>query len=234
VSDPDTGRRARRAAERTSRHRPVQIAVALGVVILLTVLAVVLFAGGGGSGKAKHKAIKVSANVKLVAGQVKNENAGAAAQLSADAQATILKSVARYVDDGVIKPAEKHRKAADLSPLFDQGAAARQAGFDRAALYEESLPKVTALKAQADPVELTGLSDANGAFVLVTAKFNLTLDAKTEAGAVTVKRATELTFAPQSNEWRITSYDVRVERSGPGTGITTPGQPPNTTKTSKP
>jgi hypothetical protein len=213
----------------------VQIAVVLGVVVLLAVLAVVLFAGGKGGGEHKaRKAVKVSANVKLVAGQVRNENAGPAAQLSPDAQAAILKAVGEYVDKGVIKPVQKHRKAPDLSALFDQGTAARLTGFDRGALFEEGLPKVTALKAQADPVELTALSDANGTFVLVTAKFNFTLDAKTAHGAVTVKRATELTFAPQGTEWRITGYDVRVERSGPGTGVTTPGQPPQTTKASKP
>jgi hypothetical protein len=220
VPDAEPSRRERRPRP-VGRSLPLQVATALVVVGLLVAAALVFFGGDDGDGGRRGKPKSVSVNLELVRGASRSENAGPPAELPVETQDQIMELVGDYVDKGVIRPLKTGERAPDLSGLFDLGAAGRLEGPDRPALFEEGMPPTTIERASAFPVSFTGLSDANGSFVLVTAGFGMVLDGENDQGPIKITRTYELTFLPEGGTWRITGYDIVVVREGGDTATTT-------------
>jgi hypothetical protein len=210
-----------RGPQPAGRSRALQVATVLAVAGLLVAAAVVFFGGDDGDDAPRREPKSVSVNLKLVRGASRSENAGPPAELPVEVQDQIMELVGDYVDKGVIRPLKTGERAPDLSGLFDLGAASRLDGPERSALFEEGMPPTTIKRARAFPVSFTGLSDANGSFVLVTAGFGFVLDGENDQGKVKITRTSELTFLPEGGTWRITGYDIVVVREGGTTAATT-------------
>ena len=84
------------------------------------------------------------------------------------------------------------------------------------------------------PSTLSGLADANGNVVVVTAGLTTTTKTKTAKGAVKILRRGELVLSPDGDTWKIGGYDLLVDRTGKGlglAGVTTTTVAPATTGT---
>ncbi len=206
-------------------HRPTALLVVLGVVVVgaLVAAAIVLFvAGDGGKDRDSSLAGKpakpsASVNVQFEPTSVVSQNGGPPAQLSLDQVNAIMDVAGQYLDLAVIQPLKTGRPAPDISGLFDPAAAAQLSGLGRGALFEEGLPAATGdITATAPVVEVTGLSDGTGAFVLATVGSTVDIVAETDDGEVTIHRVTDLTLVPDGAGWKISGFKVLVDRQGAG------------------
>jgi len=189
-------------------------------IVIVALLAVVLV-NAGDSGKKKHGTKNATTPIpaetsalKLVIGQVDVQSAGPPAKVKAALQRSLLQATQTYVNDAIIAPLDTGKVVDGYETMFDpfvKGPASKQ---DRAALTEESTGKAKGrLTSTASPVRLDGLGDQTGQISLVAATFTMNVKATTPAGAVTIRRHTELTFADEFGKWVVTAYRVTVRRS---------------------
>lgn len=193
--------------------------------LVLVVAAAACSGGGGGDKKARATTTRApeASSVSLQLGDVKVASAGPSdAKLSDDARDKVVRAVNEYVAAGIVQPLTKGTKAGDLSGAFSATALARLHGPDRATLLDEGFPKADALTAKAATVALTGLADQAGTIVLVSAGVIFDLDATVDGKPIHIHRLGDLLLAPDGDKWKITGYDVGVQREG--TGL-----PPDTT-----
>jgi hypothetical protein len=194
----------------------MQIAVAAAAVALLVVAALIFFLARGGDDEKSGPAKKfVSGNVQLVLGGVQNANAGAPVSLPDEAANQIMQVVGTYVDRGLVVPVKTGRPPQNVGELFDAGTQAAIQGPDKDVLFESGEPKRTGdFKPTASPVIITALSDNGGQFVLVTATLNYSAEVGVMGGALQTARSIALTLNPEGGVWKITAYDVSVNRQG--------------------
>ncbi|HYU39218.1 MAG TPA: hypothetical protein VEM59_05185 [Acidimicrobiia bacterium] len=193
----------------------MQIAVVAASVALLIVAALVFFLTRGGDDKSAPAKKFVSGDVQLVLGGVQNSNAGAPATLPDDAANQIMQVVGTYVERGLVVPAKTGEPPQNLGELFDAGSQAAINGPDKGVLFETGEPKRTGdFKPAASPVVITALSDNGGQFVLATAAFDYSAEIGVKGGALQTARSIALTLSPESGAWKITGYDVTVNRQG--------------------
>ena len=234
------GRAERRAVIR--RRRIVAGAVAVGLLIVVVAGVVVAVGGGGddsGGGTAASTAPKNVDSVTLTPGELKVEKPGFPAPFPPDVQTQVMALYTRYVDDGIVTALRTGKaKDADVATLVDGGVTARLAGPDRAVLFDEGLPSaVGTLTVTAPPVVLTALAEGDGHAVTVVAAVQLDVVAGTKQGAVHIVRNGDLLFAPDlTGAWKLTGYDLSVDRSGkgvPGAVTSTSAAGGGTTTTTK-
>ncbi|HEY3097110.1 MAG TPA: hypothetical protein VGK05_09735 [Acidimicrobiia bacterium] len=193
----------------------MQIAVVAASVALLIVAALVFFLTRGGDDKSPPAKKFVSGNLQLTLGGIQNSNAGAPATLPDDAANQIMQVVGTYVDKGLVVPAKTGEPPPNLGELFDAGTQAAINGPDKGVLFENGEPKRTGdFKPAASPVVITALSDNGGRFVLATAAFDYSAEIGVKGGALQTARSIALTLSPESGTWKITGYDVTVNRQG--------------------
>ena len=105
--------------------------------------------------------------------------------------------------------------AATLAPA----AVTRASGPDRATLVDEGLPvAVVRIVVTSQPIALSGLADADGHVVVVTAGVTATAKTKTAKGVVKITRKGDFVLSPDGDTWKIGGYDLVVDRSGKGLG----------------
>jgi hypothetical protein len=151
----------------------------------------------------------------MTLGGIQNANAGAPAALSGDAANQIMQVVGAYVDRGLVTPVKTGKPPENVAELFDAGTQGAIQGADKDVLFENGQPKRTGdLKPGASPVIMTALSDGGGQFVLVTAAFDYSAEVGVKGGVLTTQRAIALTLVPEGGQWKITGYDVYVNRQG--------------------
>jgi hypothetical protein len=194
--------------------------IAAASIVIVALLAVVL-ANTADSGKHKngtdHASSRIPAEtsaLKLVVGQVDVQSAGPPAKVRSALRRALLQSTQAYVNDAIIAPLDRGKVVNGYETIFDPFVKGAASVRDRAALTEEHTGKAHGqLKATASPVRLDGLGDQNGQLSLVAATFTMNVKATTPAGAVTIRRHTELTFANEFGKWVVTAYRVTVRRS---------------------
>ena len=175
----------------------------------------------GDSGKKKHATDNTANGIpaetsalKLVIGQVDVQSAGPPAKVKSSLRRALLQATQAYVNDTIIAPLDTGKVVNGYQTMFDPFVKGPASAQDRAALTEEHTGKASGqLKATASPVRLDGLGDQTGQLSLVAATFTMNLEATTPAGAVTIRRHTELTFANEFGKWVVTAYRVTVRRS---------------------
>jgi hypothetical protein len=188
------------------------VAVSAGLLVAALVVFILQRGGGGDSGTATKS---ISGDVQLTLGGVQNANAGTPATLGDDVANQILTALAQYVDLGLVEPVKTGQPSQDLAGLFDAGTQAAIQGPDKDVLFETGQPARTGdFKPFATPVIITALSDGGGQFVLATASFRYSAEVGVEGGTLATTRDIALTFAPESGVWKITGYDVSVNRQG--------------------
>jgi hypothetical protein len=206
---------------RSGGKRAALIALAVVAVIAIAGGAFAVLSGGGDSGPE----FKASTSVDLTAGEVQVVGLRLApVELPAEVRDQMLSTIGTYVDGGIVK-ALRTGKAddAELAPIFDAAATAQLAGDARTIVYDEGLPKaVGKITITTPPVAFTGLADAEGAIVLVSANLDLKITARAEKGTVTVQRTGSFVFAPDpSGVWKITGWTFAVTRGGSALPTTT-------------
>jgi hypothetical protein len=222
------GSRAQRRAAGHQRSRPLQIVTVVAVLALLGTAGFLFLrdddggnSGGGGGGGTPEPEVSIG-DVELTAAGVFTANAGPPVPAPPELTEGVLTTVGAYIDGGLIEPIRSGDAAGDIAGIFEAGAAAQLEGPDRSALFDEGLPEVTGtFTPAAQPVPITALSDAGGAFVLATAILTYSAELETADGPVTVGRTAELTMVPQPDGWKIMTYDVLVTRDGGGIAPTT-------------
>jgi hypothetical protein len=106
-------------------------------------------------------------------------------------------------------------QAANVDPLLTAGARARLTPTSRAALTDEGMPPVGAIKATTSTVSLDGFAGPDQTMV-VNATVDLQVSASSPAGApATVKRTGTLTFVDDFGSWKIDAFNLAVERQLP-------------------
>jgi hypothetical protein len=141
-----------------------------------------------------------------------------------DVRDKVMATIGTYVTAATVKPLQKGAvDDAALASTLAPAATARASGPDRATLVDEGLPKALGrIVVSAEPIKLTGLADAQGQVVVVTAALKTTTTAKTAKGSLLITRTGELVLSPDAGGWRIDGYDLAVERVGKGIAPTTP------------
>jgi hypothetical protein len=193
----------------------MQIAVIAVSGALLLVAALVFLLARGGDDKSAPAKRFVTGDLELVLGGVQNANAGAPATFPDDDANQIMQVVGSYVDAGLIAPVKTGKPPQNVGEVFDAGSQAAIQGPDKDVLFESGEPKrVGDFKAAASPVIITALSDRSGQFVLVTAAFNYSAEVGVNGGLLKTARTLALTLGREGGPWRITGYDVSVNREG--------------------
>jgi hypothetical protein len=118
----------------------------------------------------------------------------------------------QYLDRAVVTPLRSGR-AGDLAPLFTAPALERLGGSDRAALIDEGFGGATEISVATAAAQLTALVGPEGVHLIV-AGIDLAVTAKVNGGPVAIHRSGELTLVVDGDAWKITAYDVRVDRDG--------------------
>jgi len=119
----------------------------------------------------------------------------------------------QYLDRAVVTPL-RSGLVGDLAPLFTAPALERLSGPDRAAMIDEGLGGATDISVATAAAQLTALVGPEGVHVIV-AGIDLAVTAKWRGGPVAIHRSGELTLVVDGDAWKISGYDVRVDRDGP-------------------
>jgi hypothetical protein len=207
-------------------RRCLRAPVAAGCVALVIVLG----ACSGGGGDTPKAAAPAGTTLKLDAGDVVVDAAGAPGTLAAADQDAIIETLRKYVIAATVDPMHG-KKVGNLTAVFTADAAASLSGLNRASVIDDGVPKATStVKAIAGPVTLTALSDQSGAIDMVGATLFLDVNAKARTGPMRVLRTGELIVKRDAGAWKISSYKLTVDRTGSGfptptsssTGASTP------------
>lgn len=185
------------------------------VLATVTALALAACSGGGAAKRSSHAATRLVVSV----GTVQVESAGPPARLPEVTRDEILATVRDYVERATVQPIESGKPVpTDIARLFTADAAARVSGRDRASwdtLVDDGVPRATGrVTTTVAPTNLTALTDASGAVVLVSATLGVDARADTARGKLQVQRSGELVFAPVAGAWKIFGFDVSVQRAG--------------------
>lgn len=119
----------------------------------------------------------------------------------------------QYLDRAVLTPLQSGH-AGDLAPLFTASALERVNGPDRAALVDEGVSGATDVTAAKALASLTALVGPEGVHLMV-AGINLVVTGKVNGTPIVVQRSGELTLVVDGDTWKISSYDVKVDRDVP-------------------
>jgi hypothetical protein len=133
-------------------------------------------------------------------------------------RAAAMKTLQRTFDATVVRPVTTG-KAGSIEKVFTADAAARADGQDRAALFDEGLPRVRDLFGDKANVRLTALAGDDGTPALIVAKIDW--DVRSGDGKVRVRRIGELSMTPVLGTWLVGAYTVLASRTVGGTTTTT-------------
>ena len=141
---------------------------------------------------------------------------------ASEVSAAVMTTLGEYAESAMVTPLRKGKPAsAALANVFDAPALARLSGPDRTVVLDEGLPRaVGKIDVSSPPIPLTGLADASGNTILVSADVKLTAKARTEKGVIGVTRVGTFVLAPDaSGIWKITGWTLTTDRRGPGTSV---------------
>jgi hypothetical protein len=200
----------------TSRRRRIFALIgALLAVVLVFVGVWAVFLRSDGSGEAAGPS---GTRVEIEPGEVVTESAGESVPFPDDQRDLLVERVREYVEAATGKPLRTAEPASGLEEVFDLGALAAVQGPDGTVMLDQGLPEVTGkLIARSTPVAINVLADSEGAWVLASARIELDVKGGLDDDkSLRISRRGELVFTPEAGDWKITAYDIFVERKGPG------------------
>ncbi len=157
----------------------------------------------------------MAADVRFSVGSVSVESAGPPAEVPAAVVEQITERLETYVERATVDPLTG-KDADAVAELFTPFAAATLEGPDRASLVDEGIGRATQdIATKTATVNLSGLADQTGNLVLVAATLALDIETATDDGPLRIARLGELVFVPEGFEWKISGYDLAVERETP-------------------
>ncbi|MSV95505.1 MAG: hypothetical protein F2861_09025 [Actinobacteria bacterium] len=211
-------RTARPGRKKSSRRGLIIMVVVIGPIIGLGVyLLLGLTEGSTGPTYSASESINLAAGPTAM-----NTVSFAGGTFSLDVSAAVMTTLGEYAESAMVTPLRKGKPAsAALANIFDAPALARLSGPDRTVVLDEGLPRaVGKIDVSSPPIPLTGLADASGNTILVSADVKLTAKARTEKGVIGVTRVGTFVLAPDtSGIWKITGWTLTTDRRGPGTSV---------------
>ncbi len=213
-------------------------AAALTAAIVVTTLVGAFGVADAGAARAPKAVVKIPAGEKVVVA-----TGGGPDALPGEVATGAMAAIDGYLVNAAARPLQRGRPGEDarLAAVLSPAVMARLGGPDRAVLVDEGLPKATApVRITTEPVVLTGLADASGKVVVVTAGLAATTRTRTAKGPVTITRTGDLVLQPDNGTWKIAGYSLAVDRVGKGLGsptttaTTAPGAPGAPTPTTVP
>lgn len=221
------------------RSRVRSGAAPLAAALVAAVVATTLATGADpvGAARAPKAVVKVPAGEKTVVATGNGPDA-----LPGEVATGVMAALDGYLVNATARPLQQGRPADDarLAGVLSPAVMARLGGPDRATLLDEGLPRATApVRVTTEPVVLTGLADASGKVVVVTAGLAATTRTRTARGPVTITRTGDLVLRPDDGTWKIAGYSLTTDRAGKGLGspatpTTAPGAPGAPTPTTVP
>ncbi|MEA2686624.1 MAG: hypothetical protein QOE93_1819, partial [Actinomycetota bacterium] len=138
------------------------------------------------------------------------------------AQAGVLTTLQKWLEEDVVPSLRSAQPAPDLRPLFTAPTGEHVATTaDRAAFVTEGLPPVTGLKADTASLDIVGLADPEGNVPIATVHVQLNLRGTADGTPLTVEHTGDLVLVPEADGWKIDSYDIRATRETPSGAVTT-------------
>ena len=204
------------------RRRGLVIAGVVAAVLIVGVgAAFALGAFSGGDDGGEKAAPEATTNVDLQQGDVIVYWPGLGPQPvnPADLPDQVMGAIGEYVDNGIVAGLRTGKvKDGDLSGAFDDAALAPLKGDDRGVVLDEGLPKAEgALRIESNPTAISVINDAQGTSQVATATVGFAIRARGPKGPYTIKRTGQVELTPDaSGVWKITGWDLNIERSGSG------------------
>jgi hypothetical protein len=197
--------------------RPARI-IALGLVLALATGAC---SSGGDGPKAKPgvagtRAVR-SIPLTLVGADIVSP-ARALAPLGPDTTRAALAALQRTFDATVVRPMVRG-KGGSIAADFTSEANGHAVFVDRAAMYDEGLPPVTAVVATKAEVRLTALAGEDDRLALIVAAIDW--DVRSADRRVRVHRVGELSLVPVYDKLLVAAYTVYVDRTVAGATTST-------------
>jgi hypothetical protein len=191
-------------------------ALALGTVLLGTATAC---SGSGGSKASTSSTTAAASSGPLTAGTgfVTVASVSGDHPLAAADQRALKAAVLAYVKNATVAPLEGKPTTALAGTMVPAAAASLQ-GPDATTFTDAGLPRATGVKVKVQPISLHGLADSTGAIDLVGSTLDVTVNATTKAGPITIHRSGQLMFERDSGTWKILGYQLAVTRDGAGLG----------------
>lgn len=199
---------------RTSPSRRARTS-AVALIAALAVGALAAFPAASSAAKKPKSVVKLSAG-DLTVYRVGNDPQ----TIPDDIRDKVIATLTAYMNAATVKALQTGTvDEAALSATLSPAAVTRAAGPDRATLVDEGLPvAVDRVVVTAQPIALSGLADADGHVVVVTAGVTATAKTKTAKGRVKIIRKGDFVLSPDGDAWKIGGYDLVVDRSGKGLG----------------
>ena len=152
--------------------------------------------------------------LKLKVGQVVVRSVGTRMHVRRPLRRALLDKAQRYVDGAIIAPLETGRAVPGWNKVFDPYVRRFARRRDLADLTEVKLGfRQKRVHATASKVRIDAIGAPNGQPALVALSWTMGVDAVTGRGKLAIRRRTELTFAKEFGQWRVTAYQVDVTRS---------------------
>jgi len=193
------------------------------VVVIVPIIGLGVYLLLGLTGGSTEPTYTASESVNLTAGPTTlHTGTFIGGTFSPDVSAAVMTTLGAYAESAMVTPLRKGKPASDaLANVFDAPALARLSGPDRTVVLDEGLPRaVGKIDVSSPPIPLTGLADASGNTILVSADVKLTAKARSEKGVIGVTRVGTFVLAPDaSGIWKITGWTLTTDRRGPGTSV---------------
>jgi hypothetical protein len=193
-------------------------------LIALVLVCTLATACGGSKKDASPAGTPVNAKstlARLAIGPVSVESIGPDVKIPKSTQKKILEAAQKYVNTAVVAPLDTGKADPAFGSLFDTGIRGHATSVDSGVLTDNGIGKASSYDQAASPLRLMGLADGSGRFLYLAVSFFESVNAKTDAGAVTSGRDVELTYAPSGKDWLVTAYRVKTMRKLPSGATTT-------------
>jgi hypothetical protein len=141
------------------------------------------------------------------------------AELPANVRTEVQSLLDRYLNNTLVIPLRSGEPVGDVSGLFAVPALDRLSGPDRAALFDEGLPKPEKVHVDEATANLTALVGPDGVAVLAAA-IRIVVTATIDGGTLSIERTGELQLSSEGNGWKVSGYDISATRIGPGGVVT--------------
>ncbi|HUF33734.1 MAG TPA: hypothetical protein VMN58_11065 [Acidimicrobiales bacterium] len=141
-------------------------------------------------------------------------DSAARSELTDPVRAEVLGVVEELLESASLTPMVTGSVVGDLGALFTTDAGERAGGPDRHLMIDEGLPRSFRVEVLRSDVGLTGLGGAVEPVQMVVARVRLELRSVSWRGVevARVARSGDLTLIPTDDGWRISEYQVSVER----------------------
>ena len=144
----------------------------------------------------------------------------APAELPDTVQTRVQSLLDQYLYNTLVIPLRSGQPVGDVSGLFSAPALERLSGQDRAALFDEGLPKPEKVHVDEATANISALVGPDGVAVLA-AVLRIVMTVTLDGVPFGIERTGEFELSAEGDYWKVSGYDISATRSGPEGVVTT-------------